>query len=235
MGRQSLAALLGAALGWACVTDPFHCENDQQCVENGVTGQCQGNQYCTFPDDDCDSGQRYAESAGGGLGGTCLPVDEAMGTDAADDGTGSGGGSAGDSTAGGADGTGESGPGTGESGPGTTEGPVDTSIGDDDDDDDDSSALDAYPPCVNIDECDDPSHTCLEPDVDDICAPPCASSEDCPVPEGVTMVPVCTDDNSSFPGVCILPCQTNSDCPGPLDCVEDDIGLYGGAEVCAWD
>lgn len=217
MGRQSLAALLGAALGWACVNDPFHCENDQQCVEHGVTGQCQGNQYCTFPDDDCDSGQRYAESAGGGLGSTCLPVDEAMDTDAADDGTGSGGGSAGDPTAG-----------AGESG-------RDTSNGDDDDDDDDGSGPPGYPPCVSIDECDDPSHTCLEPDLEDICAPPCVSFEDCPVPEGVALVPVCTDDTSAFPGVCILPCQANSDCPDPLECVEDDIGLYGGAEVCAWD
>ena len=60
-----LAALLGAAMGWACINEPFHCENDQQCVANGVTGQCQGNQYCTFPDEDCASGQRYAESAGG--------------------------------------------------------------------------------------------------------------------------------------------------------------------------
>ena len=234
MGRQLLAALLGAALGWACVTDPFHCENDQQCVEDGVTGQCQGNQYCTFPDDDCESGQRYAESAGGGLGGTCLPVDEAMDTDAAGDGTAGAGGSAGSDGPG--DSTAGMGDGTGESGRSTTEdsGPVDTSVGDDDDDDD-SAPPDDYPPCVNIDECDSPSHTCLEPDLEEVCAPPCVSFEDCPVPAGASIVPVCTDETSSFPGVCILPCRVNGDCPDPLDCVEDDIGLYGGGEICAWD
>jgi len=236
-----LAALLGAAIGWACINEPFHCENDQQCVANGVTGQCQGNQYCTFPDEDCASGQRYAESAGGGLAGTCLPPGEAMGTDGGDDTTGGGGGSGGsdgsnDSTAGVDDATG-----AGTSRGGTTEddGHTDTTdddIGDDDDDDDDDDdgPFD-YPPCINFDECKDPSHLCLEPDLEEVCAPPCRSFKDCPIPPNSPTVPICTDANSTFPGVCIFPCSTNFDCPDPLDCVEDDIGLYSGEEVCAWD
>ena len=175
-----------------------------------------------------------------GLGGTCLPVDEAMDTDAADDSVGSGGGSAG------SDGPGDTTvgvDGTGDAGRGTTEdsGPIDTSVGDDDDDDDDDDSAPPVRltrPAIDSNACADPDDTCIEPDLEEVCAPPCGSFKDCPIPAGVDIVPVCTDKNSSVPGVCILPCQANSDCPDPLECIEDDIGLYGGVgggELCAWD
>ena len=222
MGPRLLGALLGGVVGWGCAIEPFHCTDDQQCVENGVTGQCQANQYCTFPDDACPSGQRYAESAGGGLGGTCLPVDESMGTESAGDGSGSGGG-------------------TSNGGPGESTGVADDATAgdtrpdsDDDDSNDDDSDPGAYPPCVNIDECSDPEHVCLEPELEDICVPPCGSSGDCPEAPGGN-APVCTESTSAVPGVCVIPCSSDSDCPGEMECIEDDLGLQIGGELCAWD
>lgn len=58
-----------------CRTSGFHCSNDGQCALEGEPGQCHAG-YCTFPDTECDSGQRYGAHAGPSSG-QCLVVDAA--------------------------------------------------------------------------------------------------------------------------------------------------------------
>jgi len=48
----------------------FHCDTDPQCGAGGTCQQAVG--YCSFADSMCQSGQRYDDYAGGGLGGTCV-------------------------------------------------------------------------------------------------------------------------------------------------------------------
>ena len=76
-----LARCIGSAsLAWlalvACTTSTeYACDADAQCVDAGVAGVCQSPGWCSFPDAECESGQRYGALAGGGLAGTCVPVD----------------------------------------------------------------------------------------------------------------------------------------------------------------
>jgi hypothetical protein len=65
-----LGAMLCAVRG--CSGDAFACEDDAQCAG----GMCQPNGYCSFPADDCDSGQRYGEHAPSGIAGECVPLDD---------------------------------------------------------------------------------------------------------------------------------------------------------------
>lgn len=41
-------------------------------MAQGAFGMCQANGYCSFPDAECPSGQRYGELAGGGFAGLCV-------------------------------------------------------------------------------------------------------------------------------------------------------------------
>ncbi|MEM6991983.1 MAG: hypothetical protein AAF721_15850 [Myxococcota bacterium] len=52
-------------------TEFFVCQGDGDCVHAG-NGVCQPNGFCSFPDAECDSGQRYGEAAAGGFAGTCV-------------------------------------------------------------------------------------------------------------------------------------------------------------------
>lgn len=52
--------------------DAFLCESDEVCQQGGVSGLCQPSGYCSFPDDECATGQRYGEHAGGPLAGECV-------------------------------------------------------------------------------------------------------------------------------------------------------------------
>lgn len=73
--------MLGTLAGWACALT-FPCDADEQCARDGAAGTCQASGYCSFPDESCDSNQRYGELAPGELAGTCVPVDAAgTGTD----------------------------------------------------------------------------------------------------------------------------------------------------------
>ncbi|HET6583521.1 MAG TPA: hypothetical protein VFG69_08735, partial [Nannocystaceae bacterium] len=68
--------VVGAALaaGVACgFGGAFACEDDDECNGNAGAGVCQASGYCSFPDDDCDSGQRYGEHVPGDLAGDCVP------------------------------------------------------------------------------------------------------------------------------------------------------------------
>jgi hypothetical protein len=65
-------ALAFALLAACRIRAPFECDVDEQCRAGDVQGTCQSAQYCSFPDDSCGSGQRYADNAGDGLAGTCF-------------------------------------------------------------------------------------------------------------------------------------------------------------------
>ncbi|MCR9163731.1 MAG: hypothetical protein ACE37F_16580 [Nannocystaceae bacterium] len=70
-----LAFLLAALAASACSGDGdgFECAQDEECVSGNIAGVCQPNNYCSFPDPACDSGQRYAELAPSGFAEQCVP------------------------------------------------------------------------------------------------------------------------------------------------------------------
>jgi hypothetical protein len=78
------AATLGTLAGWACALT-FPCDADEQCARDGAAGTCQASGYCSFPDDSCDSNQRYGDLAPSELAGTCVSVNEGSGTDTVTD------------------------------------------------------------------------------------------------------------------------------------------------------
>ena len=73
--------LFGMAVGLACGGAPlFLCSDSGDCMEGGVAGTCQPGGLCSFPDDDCATGQRYGDHAGN-VSGECVPnVDPTGGT-----------------------------------------------------------------------------------------------------------------------------------------------------------
>lgn len=71
------ATALVAATTWLGCTGQgvFLCETSADCQREGSPGVCQPTGYCSFPDDACDSGQRYGDHAGGSLSETCVEQD----------------------------------------------------------------------------------------------------------------------------------------------------------------
>ncbi|MCA9712000.1 MAG: hypothetical protein KDK70_39555 [Myxococcales bacterium] len=67
------AGFAAAAATSACLNfDPFGCQDDSQCDAQAM-GLCQPAGYCSYPDLAClETGQRYEENAGDGLGGQCV-------------------------------------------------------------------------------------------------------------------------------------------------------------------
>lgn len=57
------AAVVGMTLGGCGAAADFTCQSDVQCMAAGP-GVCQPDGYCSFPADDCPSGQRYGEHSG---------------------------------------------------------------------------------------------------------------------------------------------------------------------------
>lgn len=51
----------------------FQCVSDDQC---GAEGRCEGNGYCSFPDDDCPEGRRYGSSSAVGVADQCVEPSE---------------------------------------------------------------------------------------------------------------------------------------------------------------
>lgn len=74
--RTCLVGVLLVACGCAS-DDDFECTRDQECINNNIAGVCQSNNYCSFPDPMCDSGQRYAEHAPSGFAEECVPPEVA--------------------------------------------------------------------------------------------------------------------------------------------------------------
>ncbi len=57
-------------------TNVFLCQDNSECADPGGAGTCQPTGYCSFPDDQCPSGERYGDHAGGSLANTCVdPAD----------------------------------------------------------------------------------------------------------------------------------------------------------------
>lgn len=77
--RALLAAVLGPLGGWSCALT-FPCNTDAQCARDGAAGVCQASGYCSFPDADCESNQRYGDLAPGSLAGACVPLEEGSGS-----------------------------------------------------------------------------------------------------------------------------------------------------------
>ena len=65
-----MAPLLGFAVA-GCGAQAYVCQSSAQCNE----GVCQPSGYCSFPDTDCESGQRYGEFASSELRGQCVPAE----------------------------------------------------------------------------------------------------------------------------------------------------------------
>lgn len=63
---------LAVSLTLGCRATAFACEGAQDCAAAGDAGVCQPDGWCSFPTDECPSGQRYGEHAGDGLAGTCV-------------------------------------------------------------------------------------------------------------------------------------------------------------------
>lgn len=62
-----IAAAGGLAIA-ACKPETFACSGPEDCSG----GMCQPTGYCSFPDDDCASHQRYGDHAAPGYAGTCV-------------------------------------------------------------------------------------------------------------------------------------------------------------------
>ncbi len=76
---SALVAGLACGLGGA-----FACEDDVECNDGGALGMCQGNGWCSFPDGECPSGQRYGEHAEADLAGECVPIGDDTGESTGD-------------------------------------------------------------------------------------------------------------------------------------------------------
>lgn len=72
-GGPGGALLLCIGLAGCEVDDAFSCQSNAQCFADGA-GVCQPSGYCSFPDEDCDSGQRYGELSGP-LAKICVPLE----------------------------------------------------------------------------------------------------------------------------------------------------------------
>ena len=79
LGRWRVVPIAFLLVGCPVETD-FVCERSEECVDAGVQGVCQPNNYCSFPDEDCGSGQRYAEHAPSGFAQECVPPDVPQGS-----------------------------------------------------------------------------------------------------------------------------------------------------------
>lgn len=64
-----MVALLAALPGCKGLT--FACSDDVQC---GADGTCELDGWCSFPDTACESGRRYGDASGDGLGGACVEL-----------------------------------------------------------------------------------------------------------------------------------------------------------------
>jgi hypothetical protein len=84
--RWALLALVGLAScagpGW------FQCDEASQCSLAGQAGTCEPSGYCSFPDESCESGQRYGAHAPADIAGSCVSEPEPATTSTTAGGTG---------------------------------------------------------------------------------------------------------------------------------------------------
>lgn len=74
-----LGLALGVAAGACRGSSAFVCTGDGDCDDEGTPGRCEDTGFCSFPDQECPSMQRYGKHAGG-LSGECVPSGEGTGT-----------------------------------------------------------------------------------------------------------------------------------------------------------
>ena len=72
MAQRGLA--LGAIASACQQPSAFICTSDDDCTDAGDVGSCEPTGFCSFPDGDCASMQRYGKHAGD-LAGQCVPLD----------------------------------------------------------------------------------------------------------------------------------------------------------------
>ena len=69
-------AIAVAGVAAACTgAAAFACQEDSECLQDGAAGMCQPGGFCSFPDDACESGQRFGAHAQDGLAHACVPVE----------------------------------------------------------------------------------------------------------------------------------------------------------------
>lgn len=78
--RLGLVAFAGVLVGDACTRRVFECIAADNCISRGVQGVCEDPGFCSYPDAECPSHQRYDEFAGDGLAYECVPEDDATGS-----------------------------------------------------------------------------------------------------------------------------------------------------------
>jgi Regulator of Chromosome Condensation (RCC1) repeat protein/regulator of chromosome condensation (RCC1) repeat-containing protein len=69
--RGAYALVVAVCLVSCGGRDAYVCTSDSECISKGVSGTCEPEGFCAFPDGTCESGQRFEPSAGAGLGGEC--------------------------------------------------------------------------------------------------------------------------------------------------------------------
>ena len=80
--RAGLSLFVLSALTSCGSSTVFQCSTSGQCLTNNQLGDCRvsplgGASYCTFPDALCASHERWDNSAGEGLAGSCVVMDDA--------------------------------------------------------------------------------------------------------------------------------------------------------------
>ncbi len=83
--RMACGAAVGVAIACQAGTG-FVCNGDDDCQNGAVEGVCQPTGACSFPDDSCESGQRYGQSGPLSVAGECVqPVGGTGDSEGSDD------------------------------------------------------------------------------------------------------------------------------------------------------
>jgi len=223
----------------SCGPSTFGCSSDAQCLAAGADGMCQLSGFCSFPDGECASGQRYGEHAGE-LANKCAPPTTGD-TDNS--------GATGDGTGDGTDGPDPDGPdpdGPDPDGPDDDDddddAPDDTATGDDDDDaetglpsdggsgssaDSGGGVTNTYDPCG--DACDG---FCAGINEGEVCTLLCdVDAQDCPALAVLRDGDYALTCMSFFAeGICGVPCEVDTDCPADTTC-----GDLLGEGICLYE
>ena len=70
----------GAASVAPACNSVFQCADASSCSLDGVSGFCEADGFCSFPDPECPSGHRYGEFAPDDLASDCVPTSGTTGT-----------------------------------------------------------------------------------------------------------------------------------------------------------
>ncbi|MBT8495097.1 MAG: hypothetical protein KJO07_18775, partial [Deltaproteobacteria bacterium] len=73
MNLRILAICASLTLGLGCLDEgAYQCGADAECTNAGVQGSCEANGFCSFPDEECESGRRFGGSAADDVAGDCV-------------------------------------------------------------------------------------------------------------------------------------------------------------------